>query len=258
MGRHARLELVFACRAGRTVLADAYAEPPFRVGRSFPDGAGLHMILAASAPGIFGGDMFRQSIRLEPGARVRLTSQSALQVHPASDRSGAQLLSVYHVEDDAELQCQWDPVIPFAGARLQQRVEIRIAERGSVRWSDACMNGRQARGECWMFAELAHELAIWRAGSLEYLERYRLAPEQGALSRAWVAGGASYFGTVVASGRAVDAGIARRLQAELAALGGVNAAADALDPRLLLVRLMADAGVPFHEARARCLALLND
>ena len=35
------------------------------------------------------------------------------------------------------------------------------------------------------------------------------------------------------------------------------AAADALGRTLLLVRLMADAGVPFHEARARCLALLK-
>lgn len=41
------------------------------------------MIMASSAPGIFGGDRFQQRIRLEPGARVRLTSQSALHVpHP--------------------------------------------------------------------------------------------------------------------------------------------------------------------------------
>ena len=36
VGRHARLELVFSMRRGRTVLAHAYAEPPFRVGRVLP------------------------------------------------------------------------------------------------------------------------------------------------------------------------------------------------------------------------------
>src|SRR5262245_50099929 len=35
IGRHARLDLTFLYRSGRTVLAEAYAEPPFRVGRWF-------------------------------------------------------------------------------------------------------------------------------------------------------------------------------------------------------------------------------
>jgi len=251
VGRHARLELVFGCRAGRTMLIDAYAEPPLRVGRWFAEGAGLHMIMATSAPGIFAGDSFRQSIRVERGARVRLTSQSALQVHPNAGPA-ARMVSTYHVQDDAELRCQWDPVIPFAGARLDQRVEIRLDERGSLYWSDAFMNGRQARGERWMFLALAHELKVWRAGLLEYLERYRIVPKERRPSGRWGGGEACYFGTVVASGIDVRPDAVERLHADLAAIGGVRAAADALDRRLLLVRLMAEAGVPFHEARARC------
>jgi urease accessory protein len=258
VGRHARLELVFARVRGITVLADAYAEPPFRVGRSFREGNGLHMILASSAPGIFGGDSLRQSIRIESGASVRLTSQSALQAHPAGDTTTGHLTSVYHVEDDAELRCHWDPVIPFAGARLRQRIDIHLAERGQLYWSDAYLNGRQARGERWMFAELAHELRILRGGSLEYLERYRLVPDdRPPLARRWMAGAASYFGTTLASGPTVCAEIAQRLHSELTDFDGVDAAADALDKELLVVRLMAKDGVPFHEARARCLALLT-
>ena len=88
VGRRARLELVFGFRDGRTVLVDSYAEPPLRVGRCFENGRGLHLILASSAPGIFGGDAIRQTIRLEPGAIVTLTSQSATQLHPAAIRRG--------------------------------------------------------------------------------------------------------------------------------------------------------------------------
>lgn len=251
VGRHARLDLVFGCRAGRTVLIDAYAEPPFRVGRCFTEGAGLHLIMASSAPGIFAGDSFRQSIRVERGARLRLTSQSALQVHPNAGPT-ARMVSTYHVQDDAELRCEWDPVIPFAGARLDQRVEICLDGRGHLYWSDAFMNGRQARGERWMFLELAHELKVWRAGLLEYLERYRIAPRERRLSRRWGAGEACYFGTIISSGSDAPSDTVERLHAELAAIDGVRAAADALDRRLLIVRLMADAGVPFREARARC------
>jgi len=59
-------------------------EPPFRVGRCFPDGGALHMIMAASSPGIFGGDWLQQIIHVGPGARVRLT----FAVGPADSRSG--------------------------------------------------------------------------------------------------------------------------------------------------------------------------
>jgi urease accessory protein UreH len=257
VGRHARLELVFACRQGKTVLAAAYAEPPLRVGRCFPEGAGLHMILASSAPGIFGGDSLWQSVRVERGARVRLTSQSALQVHPAADGSAARLTSTYHVDDEGELRCHWDPVIPFAGATLQQHIDIHLAERGYLEWSDGYMSGRQGRGERWMFAELAHELRVCRAGSLEYLERYRLAPADRAVSRRWMAGASAYFGTTIASGPRVRSEMAEPLHRELMRLKGVHAAADALGRGLVLVRLMAESGVPFHEARAMCLAALR-
>jgi urease accessory protein len=240
---------VFAWRSGRTILADAYAEPPFRVGPAFSEGPDVHMILASSAPGIFGGDDFEQHIRVERGARVRLTSQSALQVHPAAG-GGARLHSTYEVEEGAALHCQWDPLIPFAEAHLVQQTEIRLADDASLYWSDGFMSGREGRGERWRFAALAHELRILRAGRLEYLERYRLTSAEDAPARPWIAGDACYFGTVVAAGKRADPVACARLQSDLAALNDLRAGVDALDERLLLVRLTAGAGVPFHEARA--------
>ena len=53
VGRRARLELVFECRRGRTVLAHAYAEPPYRVGRSFDLDGALYVIVVCAGPGIF-------------------------------------------------------------------------------------------------------------------------------------------------------------------------------------------------------------
>jgi hypothetical protein len=67
VGRHARLDLAFLYRNGRTVLAEAYAEPPFRVVRWFAEGDGLHMILASSAPGAFGHDRLQQIVRIGCG-----------------------------------------------------------------------------------------------------------------------------------------------------------------------------------------------
>src|SRR5258707_15330208 len=89
IGRSARLELVFEARRGRTILAHSYAEPPFRVGRAFELGDAAYVIVVCSGPGIFAGDVLRQSVRVGSGARVVRTSQSALQLHPPADSSRA-------------------------------------------------------------------------------------------------------------------------------------------------------------------------
>jgi len=250
VGRHARLELTFLRRKGRTVLAEAYAEPPFRVGRWFAEGEGLHMILTSSAPGAFGHDRLQQNVHVGCGARVRLTSQSAMQVHPSPDDATAHLQSSYHVDAGAYLHCDWHPLIPFADARIDQRIAVNIAGDGCLYWSDAWMSGRQARGERWKFASLAHEIAVSRDGVLEYLERYRIQPGE-AVSRAWVADEASYLGTVLMTGRPIGSDVAERLHVELGRLAGLRAAADRLDDRVLLVRLLSVSGPAFHEARQR-------
>jgi urease accessory protein UreH len=251
IGRQARLELVFATRGGRTVLAHAYGEPPFRVGQTFPEGAGLHMILASSAPGIFGGDLLEQRVHLERGARVRLTSQSALQVHPSPVSEAARLHSVYVLDEGAQLQCEWDLLIPFADSRLTQRIEIRAAAAATLYWSDALMSGREGRGERWRFSTLDHELRLLRAGSLDYLERYQISPASASVARPWIASDSCYFGTILQSGSGRDPQAADELHRDLAGSSGLRAGVDLLEEGLTLVRLMAKSGVVFHEARAR-------
>ena len=248
IGRTARLELVFSMRRGRTILSHAYAEPPFRTGTVFPDGRGVRMILAWSAPGIFGGDCLEQHIRIERGASVRLASQSALQAHPSPSGQLATLETTIDVEEEAELQCEWDPLIPFPGARFSQRIAIGLAANAALYWSDAFMSGREGRGERWVFETLAHELAVSRGGILAYLERYRLEPAAQALSGRWAASDACYFGTVLAIGG--SPGPPDALQDHLSSFEGVSGAVDSLDADLTLVRLMARQGTAFHDARA--------
>jgi urease accessory protein UreH len=251
VGRLARLELRFIRRNNRTVLAEAYAEPPFRVGRCFAEGDGIHLIMATTGPGIFGGDAFSQTVHVERGARVRLTSQSSMQVHPSADGQSAALHTTYVVDDEAELHCHWDPLIPFAASTLAQHVEVNLAPSAVLYWSDAFMSGRHGRGEHWAFATLANELRVSRAGLLEYLERYRLAPADGSLWQPWVAADACYFGTTLVSGPIVQTHEVEQAHGELARASGVLGAVDRLDDRLILARLTSADGPAFHNARIR-------
>jgi urease accessory protein UreH len=249
IGRRARLDLVFRYQRGRTVIAHAYAEPPFRIGQSFQIGSAAYMIIVCSGPGVFAGDDLQQSVRVEPGACVLLGSQSALQAHPGAGSSGARLHQRYTVADEGELHCHWDPLIPFANARLTHRVELDVAAGSRMYWSDAMMSGRSARGEHWRFSEVAHELRFEVAGGLKYLERYRLSPGR-AVTAGPVAGEAGYLGTTLVHHRAATAGAAEELQHVLDRVPEVRSGVDLVAPNVIAARLLGRHGARFRAARA--------
>jgi urease accessory protein UreH len=260
IGREARLELTFARCNGRTIVAHAYAEPPFRVGRAFDLDGAAYVIIVCSGPGIFAGDTLRQSVRVGRGARVVLTSQSALQVHPSAAPAPARVHHHYHVDDDGELRCDWDPVIPFACARLEQRFDLEIAASGRVYWSDALMSGRVSRGEAWRFESLSHELRVRVGPALAYLERYRLAPGDAAATRSridhpWIAADMNYLATAIVHHPDASAEAAETLQRQIGSMAGVRVGVDLIEPRTIAARLMAGGGAPFAAARASYHAL---
>ena len=246
------------------MLAHAYAEPPFRIGRAFDLDGAAYVILVCSGPGVFAGDRLHQSIHVGRGARVVLTSQSALQVHPApADPAHPAPPAVVHhdylVEDEAELHCHWDPVIPFAGARLDQRFDLRIADSSRLYWSDALMAGRVSRRETWRFLSLAHELRLSIGSRLAYLERYTLMvapsapelrrPSDRAVERPWMCGQASYLATALVHHTRATTEVADALQRGLTELAA-DGAVDLIAPKLLLARFLAENGAPFGRARA--------
>ncbi len=252
IGRRARLELVFEARGGRTAVARAYAEPPFRIGRSFDVDGAAYVILVCSGPGVFAGDALDLSIRVGPGARAILASQSALQVHPSSASTPAVIRHRYVVEEDGELQAHWDPVIPFAGARLDQRFELQIDEPSRLYWSDALMSGRVDRAETWSFDCVAHELRLRVGTSLKYLERYTLQPHERSMTHPWVGGAMHYMATALAHHDGVTPETAELIQREIETGGDirVRGGVDLLESRLVLGRLLASCGAPFASVRA--------
>src|ERR1051326_6535229 len=128
VGRRARMELIFAQQRGQTVLRYAYCEVPFKVTRllNWTHGA-AHLILMHSTAGVFGGDELECCLRVESGARVLVTHQSATKVHPSEGRPAIQRTRVI-VEPDAELQLYLEPVIPFEDAILRQTTHIDVKQ----------------------------------------------------------------------------------------------------------------------------------
>jgi urease accessory protein UreH len=252
IGRCARLELVFEQRGGRTIVAHQYAEPPFRVAPTFDLDGAAYAILVCAAPGVFGGDALSQSIHVGRGARVVLVSQAALQVHPSatSPDMPAVIRHRYSVDDGGELHCHWDPVIPFAGARVDQRFELQIAGDSRFYWSDAVMAGRVSRGEAWQFESLAHELVVRVGARTAYLERYALRPCERRPQRVWIAGEATHLATAIVRHPAAAPATAEELHRRLAAIAQIGAAVDVVEPSLAVARIMTADGASFGRARA--------
>ena len=258
IGRHARLELVFGCRRGRTVLTHSYAEPPFKIGRPVDTGGAASFIVVCAAPGVFPGDALRQTVRVEAGARVALRSQSALQAHPGTGPA-ARIEARYEVDPGAELACVWDPLIPFPEARIVQRLEIALTPRSRLFWSDAMLTGRCARGEAWAHALVDHELRLSIDGALHYLERYRVAPHERGVAARWAAGAASHLGTILVHDPSPAGVAAEMLQHRLDAseMEDVQAGVDAIGPHLIVGRLLASRGPAFAAARAAVRELVE-
>src|SRR6266566_3018075 len=126
VGRRARMDLIFAQQDAQAVLRHAYCEVPFKITRVLNWRRPVaHLILMHSTAGLFGGDELECSIRVERGARVLITQQSATKVHPSGGRAAIQRNHVV-VEAGGELQLYLEPVIPFAGSILRQTTRIDL------------------------------------------------------------------------------------------------------------------------------------
>ena len=189
VGRVGRLELVFCLKGSRTVIRHAYGEVPHKITRLYyPENSSLpQLILMNSTAGLFAGDRVEIRIHVERGARVLITSQASTKVHPGTGTAEQSLYA--SIEAGAELHIHNDPLIPFSGARLRQRVSLEIDSGARFSFWDGFMSGRVGRGELWEFEEIDTETRLSRDEKLIYLERYRIAPSSASSSFQYVATG---------------------------------------------------------------------
>jgi len=241
VGRRGRMELTFAQQDGRTILRDAYCEVPFKVTRLLAHAPVAHLILMHSTAGLFGGDELECSIRVEKGARVRITQQSATKIHPSEDRIAVQRTKVF-VEHGAQLQLYLEPIIPFADSRLRQETQLNVEPGGRLSYWEAFMTGRVGRGEAWQFRELASETKLVCGGRLVYLDRFRLVPGNPRRST-WTMGNSGY------TGLGLHVGEDARVRAADLHQALPEAGIDALADNITVARIVCLSGPDFHHGR---------
>jgi urease accessory protein len=241
VGRRGQLSLVFASQAGKTILEHAYCEVPFKITRVLNSNGPLaHVMLMHCTAGLFGGDEIECSIRVERGARVIITQQSATKIHPSLGPPAIQRTHIY-VDAEAELELYFEPIIPFAGSVLRQTTHVDVARGGRLVFWESFMAGRVGYGERWQFRELSCETSLRSDDRLVYLERFLLP--NGLERSARVMGPATYMGTGLYVGTAIRDTAAALHEAI------PEAGIDCVSSDVAAVRMVADAGPDLHRFR---------
>jgi urease accessory protein len=200
-GLRGGLDLVAAPdTSGRTMLSRQVFSPPIHISKPHEDRGWLVVNLASPSPGLLEGDRVDVRVEVKSGARLLLTAPSANRIH-ATPKGHAELTQRFLVEAGGFLDVWPEYLIPQAGARYRQRTEIRVADGGTLLWTETIAPGRTARGEVFAFDEVKLSTDLWVGEKHSIRERYRLDPSAVSAMRARFSTG--YYASVIAVGEAL-------------------------------------------------------
>lgn len=145
----------------RFVKAPMQLTRPLYVDPSDPGEAFLYV--RTTGGGLAQNDRIRQIVRLEPGARVTVTTQAATPVHRMNAGIASQWVSLY-VPDGAVCEYLPGQSILFAGSRLVQATDAAVEPGGTLLAAEVMLTGRLARGERDGFDLLSQGFRVERAG----------------------------------------------------------------------------------------------
>jgi urease accessory protein len=156
-------DLELAVRGQRTCLVRQRVNPPLVVQRALyldqalPDMAFIY--LANPTAGILQGDHLKVRVKVAPGAKAHLTTQSATKVFAMPDGSALQETELT-VEKGAYLEYLPDQVIPFRGAKFSQKTSMAVAPDATLIYGDILAPGRTALGESLAYDCFKSQLAV--------------------------------------------------------------------------------------------------
>ena len=146
VGKNGFLHLGFERRDDRTILADLDRRIPFMAQRALypepdlPDLAWLFMITTTGC--VLQGDRLALEVRLAPGARAHVTTQSATKIHSMDANYAVQTQS-FVLADDAYLEFLPEPLIPHRQSRFLSDTRISIAPTATFLYGEIVQPGRK-------------------------------------------------------------------------------------------------------------------
>jgi urease accessory protein len=149
-GKVGLIDLALAPSGGMTRVYRQHHRAPLHIYRPIyldpgrPDMAFIFIL--QSGDGLVQGDRYRVDIDCAPGSAAHITTQAATNVFGARDNFATQLVHL-RAGAGAVLEYLPDPVVPFRGSRLFQRVCVTADPESTVILGETLLPGRVAHDE---------------------------------------------------------------------------------------------------------------
>ena len=186
-GKVGLLELSLAPFAGVTRVQRQYQRAPLHVYRPIYLDAGrpdmAFVFVQQSGDGLVQGDRYRIDIDCAAGSAAHITTQAATNVFGARQDFATQLVNL-RAEAGSVLEYLPDPVVPFRGSRLFQRLCLTADQESTAIVGDTLLPGRVAHDEAHVYDLYWAETEVRRPdGSLLFADVLRLNPAKGQAPR---------------------------------------------------------------------------
>lgn len=185
----------------RGTAAQVRTSPPLELRGPFIEGGLSRFFLRNVTAGILEGDCNDVTLRIEPGACVRVEPSSATRAFAAAHRGATSRLRVEALPDSVAIVSNGLTIL-HAGAAYRQTVELAPHPGARVAYLETLALGRSASGEAPSFRCYEAELTVRRPedASPAYEERFSLHPSAQAHAIASAFGGYRVAGTAILIG----------------------------------------------------------
>jgi urease accessory protein len=196
------LEMSFARRGDRSVLAHLYREAPLLAQQALywdEHLPGLPCVYIITTSGcVLGGDRFDISIEVGPDAMAYVTTQAATKIHRMDAESAAQFQRV-ELSENAYLELLPGPVIPQRHSRFVTRTDAAVAESATLLTAELLQPGRTHHGDGELFEYDLYSSALTVSrpdGTSLCCEKMVAEPWQHPVRQTGVMGGFDVFANV--------------------------------------------------------------
>lgn len=247
---HGRAELGFARGAGDTVLRHLFHAAPLRVLFPTPEPDDLPLAaLVNVGGGLAGGDSLEVEAKLAAGGGASLTTPAAEKIY-RSLQDPVRLSTMLDIAEGATLEWLPQETILFDGARLERRMQARLAPGARLLAAEMLVFGRIARGERLSHGALFDSWRLWRDGRLHWADATDLSGDIAArLAAPFGFAGAEASALLLLAASVEEAHAGRDL------LRAAGHEATLARPGLLLARFLGPAGAVRDALAAAILVL---
>jgi urease accessory protein len=197
------LEMSFARRGDRSVLAHLYREAPLLAQQALywdEHLPGLPCVYVITTSGcVLAGDRFDITITAQAGAMAHVTTQAATKIHQMDAGYAAQSQRL-DLAENAYLELLPGPVIPHRHSRFVTRTEAVVAESATLLAAELLQPGRKhhGNGELFEYDLYSSALTVCRPdGTPLFSEKLIAEPWRHPVRQAGVMGGFDVFANVI-------------------------------------------------------------